>query len=89
MCSRGLLFDAPQIPSLRTVMRLTFKLHDTTPPSVEICLETWRQDVHGGAPIISPRLVTADEIKQSCRNFRAQIDRIEREAIAALAAKKD
>jgi hypothetical protein len=47
-------------------------------------LETWRQDVHGGAPIISPHLMTASEIKQSCANFRVQIDRVEREAIAAL-----
>ena len=65
-------------------MRLTFKLHDTSPPFVELCLETWRQDVHGGVPIISPHLMTAGEIKQSCANFRAQIDRVEREAIAAL-----
>lgn len=70
------------------VMRLTFKLHDTSPPFVELCLETWRQDVHGGAPIISPHLTTAREIRQNCANFRAQIDRVEREAIAALAAKK-
>jgi hypothetical protein len=66
------------------VMRLTFKLHDTSPPFVELCLETWRQDVHGGAPIISPHLMTASEIKQSCASFRVQIDRVEREAIAAL-----
>lgn len=65
-------------------MRLTFKLHATSPPFVELCLETWRQDVHGGAPIISPHLTTAGEIKKSCANFRAQIDRVEREAIAAL-----
>ena len=65
-------------------MRLTFKLHDASPPFVELCLETWRQDVHGGAPIISPHLMTANEIKQSCANFRAQLDRVEREAIAAL-----
>jgi hypothetical protein len=65
-------------------MRLTFKLHDTSPPFVELCLETWRQDVHGGAPIISPHLMTASEIKQSCASFRVQIDRVEREAIAAL-----
>jgi hypothetical protein len=70
------------------VMRLTFKLHDTSPPFVELCLETWRQDVHGGAPIISPHLTSAREIRQSCANFRAQIDRVERQAIAALAAKK-
>jgi hypothetical protein len=65
-------------------MRINFKLHDTSPPFVELCLETWRQDVHGGAPIISPHLTTADEIKQSCANLRAQIDRVERDAIAAL-----
>jgi hypothetical protein len=65
-------------------MRLAFKLHDTSPPFVELCLETWRQDVHGGTPIISPHLMTASEIKQSCANLRAQIDRVEREAIAAL-----
>ena len=68
----------------RDVMRLTFKLHATSPPFVELCLETWRQDVHGGAPIISPHLTTAGEIKKSCANFRAQIDRVEQEAIAAL-----
>jgi hypothetical protein len=68
----------------RDVMRLTFKLHATSPPFVELCLETWRQDVHGGTPIISPHLTTAGEIKKSCANFRAQIDRVEREAIAAL-----
>lgn len=70
-------------------MRLTFKLHDTSPPFVELCLETWRQDIHGSAPIISPRLATANEIRQSCANFRAQINRVEREAIAALVAKKN
>jgi hypothetical protein len=69
-------------------MRLTFTLHDTVPPFVELCLETWRQDVHGGAPIISPHLKTPAEIRKSCANFRAQIDRVEREAIAALQAKK-
>jgi hypothetical protein len=69
-------------------MRLTFKLHDTVPPFVELCLETWRQDVHGGAPIISPQLKTLAEIRKSCANFRAQIDRVEREAIAALQARK-
>jgi hypothetical protein len=69
-------------------MRLTFKLYDATPPFVELCLETWRQDVHGGAPIISPRLSTANEIRQSCANFRAQLDTVEREAIAALHATK-
>jgi len=69
-------------------MRLTFQLEDGPPPFVEICLETWRQDVHGGAPIISPHLMTAQEIRKSCANIRAQIDRVEREAIAALAAKK-
>jgi hypothetical protein len=74
--------------SMGDVMRLTFKLHDTSPPFVELCLETWRQDVHGSAPIISPHLTTANEIRQSCANFRAQIDRVEREAIAALVAKK-
>jgi len=68
----------------RDVMRLTFKLHATSPPFVELCLETWRQDVHGGAPIISPHLTTAGEIKKSCANFRAQLDRVEQEAIAAL-----
>jgi hypothetical protein len=72
----------------KALMRLAFKLHDTSPPFVELCLETWRQDVHGGAPIISPHLATADEIRRSCANFRAQIDRVEREAIAALLAKK-
>jgi hypothetical protein len=89
MCSRGLLFDVPQIPSLRTVMRLTFNLHHTTPPCVEICLEAWRQDVHGGAPIISPRLMTTDEIKQSYRNFRAQIEQDRARSYCALAAKKN
>ena len=74
--------------SMGDVMRLTFKLHDTSPPFVELCLETWRQDVHGSAPIISPHLTTANEIRQSCANFRAQIDRVEREATAALVAKK-
>jgi hypothetical protein len=74
--------------SMGDVMRLTFKLHDTSPPFVELCLETWRQDVHGSAPIISPHLTTANEIRQSCANFRAQINRVEREAIAALVAKK-
>ena len=69
-------------------MRLTFKLHDTSPPFVELVLETWRQDVHGGAPIISPHLTTAGAIRRSCANFRAQIDGVEREAIAALLAKK-
>jgi len=69
-------------------MRLTFQLHDASPPFVEICLETWRQDVHGGAPILSPQLMTAQEVRKSCANFRAQLDRVEREAIAALAAKK-
>jgi hypothetical protein len=69
-------------------MRLSFKLHDASPPFVELCLETWRQDVHGGAPIISPHLTSVSEIRQSCANFRAQIDRVEREAIAALVAKK-
>jgi hypothetical protein len=69
-------------------MRLTFQLHDASPPFVEICLETWRQDVHGGAPILSPRLMTAQEVRKSCANFRAQLDRVEREAIAALAAMK-
>jgi hypothetical protein len=74
--------------SMGDVMRLTFKLHDTSPPFVELCLETWRQDAHGSAPIISPHLTTANEIRQSCANFRAQIDRVEREATAALVAKK-
>lgn len=69
-------------------MRLTFQLHDASPPFVEICLETWRQDVHGGAPILSPQLMTAQEVRKSCANFRAQLDRVEREAIAALAAMK-
>ena len=69
-------------------MKVTFKLHDNTPPFVELCLETWRQDAHGSAPIISPQLMTADEIRQSCANLRAQIDRVERDAIAALVAKK-
>ena len=69
-------------------MRLSFKLHDATPPFVELCLETWRQDVHGGVPIIAPGLSTANEIRQSCANFRAQLDRVEREAIAALHATK-
>jgi hypothetical protein len=51
----------------RDVMRLTFKLHATSPPFVELCLETWRQDVHGGAPIISPHLTTAGEIKKAAQ----------------------
>jgi hypothetical protein len=69
-------------------MRLTFKLHDAAPPFVEICLETWRQDVHGGTPIISVHLLTPGEIRQSCANLRAEIDKVEREAIAALVARK-
>jgi len=69
-------------------MRLTFKLHDASPPFVEICLETWRQDVHGGAPIISPHLTTVSEIRQSCAALRVQIDKVEQDAIAALLAKR-
>jgi hypothetical protein len=68
-------------------MRLTYKLHHSTPPFVEICLETWRQDAHGGAPIISLQLMTLTEIRRTCANLRAQLDRVEREAIAALVAK--
>jgi len=69
-------------------MRLAYKLHHATPPFVEICLDTWRQDAHGGAPIISLQLTTSDEISRTCANLRAQLDRIEQEAIAALVAKK-
>jgi len=69
-------------------MRLAYKLHNATPPFVEICLETWRQDAHGGAPIISPQLMTSAEIRRTCTNLRAQLDKIEQEAIAALVAKK-
>jgi hypothetical protein len=69
-------------------MRLAYKLHRSTPPFVEICLDTWRQDAHGGAPIISLQLMTSDEISRACANLRAQLDRIEQEAIAALVANK-
>ena len=84
--SYAVICFAGEIPG--TVMRFAFKLHHATPPFVEICLETWRQDVHGGAPIISLQLMTSAEIRRSCANLRAQIDRVEQEAIAALVAKK-
>jgi len=70
-------------------MKLTFKLYDASPPYVELCLETWRQDARGGTPIISPHLTTPIGIKQSCASFRAQLDQVEREAIAALVAIKN
>ena len=72
----------------QTAMRLAYKLHHSTPPFVEICLETWRQDAHGGAPIISVQLTTSAGIRRTCADLRAQLDRVEREAIAALVAKK-
>ena len=69
-------------------MRLAYKLHHANPPFVEICLETWRQDPVGGVPIISPQLMTSAEIRRACTNLRAQLDRVEQAAIAALVGKK-
>jgi|SRR5215813_4166455 len=59
-------------------MRFAYKLHHGTPPFVEICLETWRQDVHGGAPIISLQLMTSAEVRRTCANLRAQIEDVTR-----------
>lgn len=72
-----------------SVIKMTANQKIPFDPVVEICLQQWSEASERGGPIISPHLMTEDEIDEHISNLKADLDAVGAKAKRALRTARD